>query len=62
MCAQFHMNPETYLDEIRAEVPRYDELQEETIEAIPFAPRRCWSSAWGPARRPAVFGPTPMPS
>src|SRR6476619_565253 len=34
------MNPETYLDEIRAEVPRYDELQEETIEAIPFAPRR----------------------
>jgi hypothetical protein len=56
------MNPETYLDEIRAEVPRYDELQEETIEAIPFAPRRCWSSAWGPARRPAVFGPTPMPS
>jgi tRNA (cmo5U34)-methyltransferase len=40
MSAQFHMDPETYLDEIRAEVPRYDELQEETIEAIPFAPRR----------------------
>src|SRR5213592_4462068 len=38
--AQFHMDPETYLDEIRAEVPRYDELQDETIEAIPFAPRR----------------------
>jgi tRNA (cmo5U34)-methyltransferase len=38
--AQFHMNPETYLDEIRADVPRYDELQEATIEAIPFAPRR----------------------
>jgi tRNA (cmo5U34)-methyltransferase len=35
--AQFHMDPETYLDEIRAEVPRYDELQEATIEAIPFA-------------------------
>jgi tRNA (cmo5U34)-methyltransferase len=34
------MDPETYLDEIRAEVPRYDELQEATIEAIPFAPRR----------------------
>jgi tRNA (cmo5U34)-methyltransferase len=34
------MDPETYLDEIRAEVPRYDELQEATIGAIPFAPRR----------------------
>jgi tRNA (cmo5U34)-methyltransferase len=34
------MDPETYLDEIRAEVPRYDELQEATIEAVPFAPRR----------------------
>jgi tRNA (cmo5U34)-methyltransferase len=40
MSAQFHMNPETYLDEIRAQVPRYDELQEATIEAIPFAPQR----------------------
>ena len=40
MSAQFHMDPETYLDEIRAEVPRYDELQEETIEAIRFAPGR----------------------
>jgi tRNA (cmo5U34)-methyltransferase len=38
--AQFHMNPETYLDEIRADIPRYDELQEATIEAIPFEPRR----------------------
>ncbi len=40
MSAQFHMDPETYLDQIRAEVPRYDELQEATIEAIPFAPER----------------------
>jgi trans-aconitate methyltransferase len=38
--AQFHLNPDTYLDRIRAEVPRYDELQERTIEAIPFAPGR----------------------
>ena len=37
---QFHLNPDTYLDRIRAEVPRYDELQERTIEAIPFPPRR----------------------
>jgi tRNA (cmo5U34)-methyltransferase len=38
--AQFHWNPDTYLAEIRADVPRYDELQERTIEAIPFAPGR----------------------
>ena len=40
MCAQFHATPETYLDEIRAEVPRYNELQEEAVRAIPFSPRR----------------------
>jgi tRNA (cmo5U34)-methyltransferase len=34
------MDPDTYLDEIRAEVPRYDELQKATIEAIPFAPKK----------------------
>jgi tRNA (cmo5U34)-methyltransferase len=34
------MDPETYLDEIRAEVPRYDELQEATIGAVPFTPGR----------------------
>jgi tRNA (cmo5U34)-methyltransferase len=38
--AQFHMDPETYLDEIRKDVPRYEELQERTIDAIPFAPER----------------------
>jgi len=32
------MDPETYLEEIRADVPRYDDLQTATIEAIPFAP------------------------
>lgn len=40
MNAQFHMDPETYLDAIRAEVPRYDELQGKTIAAIPQEPRR----------------------
>ncbi len=40
MSAQFHMDPETYADEIRAEVPGYDELQRATIEAIPFPPQR----------------------
>lgn len=40
MTAQFHMDPETYLDEIRAELPRYDEIQAATIDAIPFPPGR----------------------
>jgi trans-aconitate methyltransferase len=34
------MDPETYLDKIRADVPRYDELQEATIDAIPWPPGR----------------------
>jgi len=38
--AQFDWNPDTYLEEIRAEVPRYAELQEHAIDAIPFAPGR----------------------
>lgn len=37
---QFHWDPDTYLDEIRAEVPRYDLLQERVIEAIPRTPER----------------------
>ena len=38
--AQFHMDPDTYLEAIRADVPRSEELQAETIAAIPFAPAR----------------------
>ncbi|HWC09222.1 MAG TPA: class I SAM-dependent methyltransferase [Solirubrobacterales bacterium] len=37
---QFHWKPETYLESIRAEVPRYDELQAAAIAAVPFAPQR----------------------
>jgi tRNA (cmo5U34)-methyltransferase len=40
LAAQSHWKPETYLDEIRAEVPRFDELQEHAVKAIPFAPER----------------------
>lgn len=40
MAAQFHWNSDTYLEQIRAEVPRYDELQQAAVEAIPFAPER----------------------
>jgi tRNA (cmo5U34)-methyltransferase len=38
--AQFDWKPETYPELIRSEVPRYDELQEQAIAAIPFAPER----------------------
>ena len=40
MSGQIHWDPNTYLEVIRAEVPRYDELQRATVEAIPFAPER----------------------
>jgi tRNA (cmo5U34)-methyltransferase len=33
-------SPETYLEEARAQVPRYDELQRAAVDAIPFAPER----------------------
>ena len=35
MEAQFHFDPETYLETIRAEVPRFDELQDAAVAAIP---------------------------
>ena len=38
--AQFHWKPDSYLDLIRSEVPRYDELQDAAIAASPFAPER----------------------
>jgi len=37
---QLHFDPETYLEEIRADVPLFDELQQRALAAIPFAPRR----------------------
>lgn len=37
---QFHFTPETYAEVIRADIPRYDELQRRAVEAIPFAPAR----------------------
>jgi tRNA (cmo5U34)-methyltransferase len=38
LSAQFHLDPGTYLEKIRADVPRYDELQDATVAAIPFPP------------------------
>lgn len=37
---QFDWTPEVYLERIRAEIPGYDELQEQAVAAIPFAPER----------------------
>lgn len=40
MGAQFNWDPGTYLETIRAEIPRFDDLQAASIAAIPFAPAR----------------------
>lgn len=37
---QFDWTPETYLERIRSRIPRYDELQEQAVAAIPFPPDR----------------------
>jgi len=37
---KFRWKPDTYLDQVRAEVPRYEELQEQAVAAIPFPPAR----------------------
>lgn len=37
---QYHFAPDSYPQMIRENVPRYEELQRATIEAIPFAPAR----------------------
>ena len=36
----FDWTPDKYLERIRAKVPRYDELQEQAVAAVPFAPER----------------------
>ena len=46
---QFHFEPETYAEMIRADIPRYEELQERAIEAIPFAPARVLELGFGTA-------------
>ena len=49
MSAQFHWDPHTYLEMIRGEVPRYGELQERAIDAIPFPPKRVLELGFGTA-------------
>jgi tRNA (cmo5U34)-methyltransferase len=38
--SQFDWTPETYLERIRSRIPRYDELQEQAVAAVPFPPKR----------------------
>jgi len=38
--SDFTWKPDGYLEMIRADIPRYAELQEQAIAAIPFAPQR----------------------
>ena len=44
---QFDWTPEIYLKRIRSELPRYDELQEQAIAAIPFPPSRALELGMG---------------
>lgn len=37
---QFDWTPDEYLERIRSRVPRYDELQDQAIAAVPFSPER----------------------
>jgi len=37
---QFDWTPDIYLERIRSELPRYDELQAQAVAAIPFPPER----------------------
>src|SRR5262249_8277510 len=36
----FDWTPDEYLERIRSRVPRYDELQEQAVAAVPFPPER----------------------
>jgi tRNA (cmo5U34)-methyltransferase len=38
--SDFSWKPDGYLDLIKEEIPRYEELQDQAIAAIPFAPER----------------------
>lgn len=38
--SDFDWTPDEYLQRIRTRIPRYDELQEEAVAAVPFPPER----------------------
>jgi tRNA (cmo5U34)-methyltransferase len=38
--SDFDWKPDNYLERVRAAIPRYDELQEQAVAAVPFPPER----------------------
>jgi tRNA (cmo5U34)-methyltransferase len=44
---QFDWKPEVYLERIRAEIPGYDDLQDQAVAAIPFPPERALELGMG---------------
>lgn len=49
MSPQFHNEPNTYLERITAAVPRYAELQDAAVAAIPFEPVQILELGFGTA-------------
>src|SRR4051794_32178653 len=49
---QLDWTPEVYLERIRTQIPRYDELQEQAIAAIPFPPERVLELGMGTGEPP----------
>jgi tRNA (cmo5U34)-methyltransferase len=43
----FDWTPDEYLERIRAKLPRYDELQERAVAAVPFPPERALELGMG---------------
>src|ERR1700753_4297305 len=50
--SDFSWKPEGYLDLIHEEVPRYDELQDQAVAAIPFAAERVLELGMGTGETP----------
>ncbi len=49
---QFDWTPEVYLERIRAEIPGYDDLQDQAVAAIPFPPERVLELGMGTGETP----------
>jgi tRNA (cmo5U34)-methyltransferase len=49
MSSHFHFGPEEYLERMLEEVPRYEELQQAALGAVPFAPAKILELGFGTA-------------
>src|SRR6201999_4635915 len=50
--SDFTWKPDGYLELIRGDIPRYEELQDQAIAAIPFAPERVLELGMGTGETP----------